>query len=399
MISNEPITREKTNLSLKGERTKTDNSLLKESTTIKRLMLTKLKLDRNRADKVKFSSRQLSDQNQTQEREVRDLEHNGVDGDLWEEIAIERRHADQRVHAERKRADEAQCKARIESDEATAEERTRLNLLAESLLSLGRRATDNDLSEERSQSDQNQILSEHDFKKESGFRPQNQDFMAIVSHDLRSPLGSISMAADLLLMNASGGKIDLPETIQFVSMIKRAASLMDRLIGDLLDIERIETGKVELKKSKQNMTALLSECKELFDLASLKKSIKFNITSPSSEPLLANIDRDRIRQVLSNLVGNALKFTATGGTISLKAEQIESWIHVSISDTGNGIPFSEQDRIFEKFFQIGSVSREGLGLGLHIAKWTVEAHKGKISVESEIGKGSTFSFSLPCDLN
>ncbi|MEO5667454.1 MAG: ATP-binding protein [Bdellovibrionota bacterium] len=395
--SAEAEAREKTDLSLEGERSKVDESLIEEKKAIENFAASKLEIDRNRADKAVDSSREKSDKDQIRERELRDLGQTGLKSAQWEEIAAERHQTDQRLQAERARADEAQQKVRTESDAAAAKERERLNLLAETFLSLERRTTDADLLEERNQADRERFLADESFKDESGSHSLTRNFMAIVSHDLKNPLNSISMAADLLLMDATSPKMDPQKAIQYATSIKRNAAVMDRLITDLLDIERIAAGKVEMKKSKQDVVNLLEECLEIFDLAASKRSITLSIDSSTFDPLLANIDGERIGQVLSNLVGNALKFTPEGGSITLEAHRNGSQIEVCVSDTGKGILVAEQSRIFEKFSQLGTLSRQGLGLGLHISKWIIEAHEGKIWVKSEPGKGSTFTFSLPCD--
>ena len=113
------------------------------------------------------------------------------------------------------------------------------------------------------------------------------------------------------------------------------------------------------------------------------------------EPIFAELDHDRILQVLSNLIGNSLKFTPNGGTIELSARKQETTVEISETDNGPGIPEQEQAQIFERFSQLKLNDRRGLGLGLFIAKWIIEAHKGNLWVTSNVGKGSTFSFTLP----
>ena len=120
-------------------------------------------------------------------------------------------------------------------------------------------------------------------------------------------------------------------------------------------------------------------------------------TSP--EPIVAWVDRDRILQVLSNLIGNALKFTPNGGTIALSARKQETHVEISVTDNGPGIPEQDTGQIFERFSQLKINDRRGLGLGLYIAKWIVEAHQGRIWVTSELGRGSTFTFTLPLSVS
>ncbi len=214
-----------------------------------------------------------------------------------------------------------------------------------------------------------------------------------MSHDLRNPLAAIAGSSELLLSNLQSTEINLNEAVEFVSITQRNAALMERLIADLLDAERMAPGKVEVKQSKQSVDDLFGECKDLFGAIALKKSIFLKIATATG--LFANIDRDRIMQVLSNLIGNALKHTPRGGTVSLEAHPNNGEIEIAITDTGPGIPLEEQSRIFEKFSQLGIDTRQGLGLGLYISKWIVEAHGGKIGVRSKPGHGSTFTFTVP----
>ena len=124
---------------------------------------------------------------------------------------------------------------------------------------------------------------------------------------------------------------------------------------------------------------------------------------PCPEPIYADLDQDRILQVLSNLIGNALKFTPKGGTITLSARKQEAQIELSVTDNGPGIPEQEKARMFDQFSQLNSQrnmnNHRGLGLGLFIAKWIVDAHKGRIWVTSDVGKGSTFSLTLPLSIS
>jgi signal transduction histidine kinase len=119
------------------------------------------------------------------------------------------------------------------------------------------------------------------------------------------------------------------------------------------------------------------------------------IIDVAAEPLVAWLDHDRILQVLSNLIGNAIKFTPEGGRITLAARKLDRAVEVSVKDNGPGIAEEDQRKLFEKFSQLALGSRSGIGLGLFIAKWIVEGHGGRIGVTSEVGKGSTFSFVLP----
>ena len=171
---------------------------------------------------------------------------------------------------------------------------------------------------------------------------------------------------------------------------------MDRMIDALLDVERMAHDKLILKPERADLRALLQECWDLFAPVVLTKAFSMTMDT-GTEPIYADIDHDRILQVLSNLIGNALKFTPHGGTIELSARKQETHAEISVTDNGPGIPREEQGRIFERFSQLKKGDRLGLGLGLFIAKWIVEAHEGHIGVTSEVGKGSRFTFTLPLD--
>jgi signal transduction histidine kinase len=143
-----------------------------------------------------------------------------------------------------------------------------------------------------------------------------------------------------------------------------------------------------------DLAELLRESVQLFEPIAASKQMSLKITG-NSDSICADFDHDKILQVVSNLVGNALKFSPKGSTITLSAERKKAEVEVRVTDDGPGIPNEKQTEIFERFSQLKVNDRRGLGLGLFISKWIVEAHKGRIWVCSEIGKGSTFTFSLP----
>ena len=188
--------------------------------------------------------------------------------------------------------------------------------------------------------------------------------------------------------------MDAIRLLENLGIIEQAAVGMDRLINDLLDVERMAHGKLELTPERVDLHALIQECLDLFAPTFSSKSFSIANHIPSG-PLFAHVDRDRILQVLSNLIGNALKFTSNGGAIELSAQKGETEIEISVTDDGPGIPEQARAHIFERFSQLHMNDRRGLGLGLFIAKWIVEAHQGRIWVTSDVGKGSTFSFTLP----
>lgn len=212
--------------------------------------------------------------------------------------------------------------------------------------------------------------------------------MGIVSHDLRGPLGAIQMSMELLAH-------DDPRVAKAVSTVKRSVALMIRLIGDLTDVGSLEAGHLSIKLSSEDARALLREVVEGARPAASKKSIRLETQLPGLEVVLA-CDRNRVIQVLTNLLSNAIKFTPSGGSITLRLVQVDtSHARWSIADTGCGIAAADLSHVFERYWQAPATAHHGTGLGLAIAKGIVEAHGGIMSVESRIGRGTTFSFTLP----
>lgn len=214
-------------------------------------------------------------------------------------------------------------------------------------------------------------------------------FLAVVSHDLKNPLSSISMATQITKDNLKSG--DMSDQEAMIEVIDRNAKVMDRMITDLLDVERMTNGKLELNLAEINICDLLTECKIILDPLVKSKGLTL-VVDLCEEKLMVKADHDKVLQVLSNLVGNSLKFTAPGGEIKISFQKDP--LKISVTDTGSGISKENQSLLFKKFSQLESNDRSGLGLGLFICKWIIEAHNGTISVVSEPNKGSTFSFTL-----
>ncbi|HTM09866.1 MAG TPA: ATP-binding protein [Verrucomicrobiae bacterium] len=222
------------------------------------------------------------------------------------------------------------------------------------------------------------------------------DFVSSVSHELRTPLTAIKGSVDNMLDGLTG---ELNEKqIRYLGRIKSNTDRLARLINDLLDLSRIEAGRIELKPARLEVATLARDITETLRPIAAEKMIEFEIT-PAKGPVTAWADRDKITQVIMNLIGNALKFTPSLGRITVAIEcNGDGWVQVSIADTGPGIPRSEAEKIFDKFYQVASADRHkarGTGLGLSISKSLVEMHGGKIWMESEVGRGSTFFFTLP----
>jgi PAS domain S-box-containing protein len=214
--------------------------------------------------------------------------------------------------------------------------------------------------------------------------------LGIVAHDLRNPLNTILMASELLEEVLAP---DVQKARQ-VQMVRRAGKQMNHLIQDLLDVKRIENGRLAVEPRAVRAMALLNEAVEM--LRSLASARGLDLTlEPTDELPMVKADAQRIHQVFSNLIGNAIKFTPRGGKICVSGKQRGSDVHMGVSDTGPGIPAEQLPHVFGQFWQASGGDRRGIGLGLAIAKGIVEAHDGRIWVESALGEGSSFYFTLP----
>ncbi|NIN92906.1 HAMP domain-containing protein [bacterium] len=224
-----------------------------------------------------------------------------------------------------------------------------------------------------------------------------KDFLASVTHELKSPLTSLIMYIDLFLTGAAG-KLN-EKAKKFLRIMERNSNRLSRFIDDLLDMARIERGKMEIKRESLGILPIVSETVELMKPQADEKNIEIAMNIPDDLPLVF-VDGDRTRQIITNLLSNSIKFTPEEGKISIKIQDDKKYLQLSLSDTGIGIPPEHINKIFDKFEQVREVRERvkgprGTGLGLAIVKYLVEAQGGKIWVESEVGKGSTFYFTLP----
>jgi signal transduction histidine kinase len=221
------------------------------------------------------------------------------------------------------------------------------------------------------------------------------DFISSVSHELRTPLTSIKGYASILLAGKLG---NVPEEIkERLEKINRHSDELTHMVNDLLDISRIESGKIAMKQEAQDLSSLI---KIVIDLLSVQLKDKDITTSIDIKPeaSTAIADRSQLERVFINILGNAIKFTPAKGKISVSVKKSQDMVQVDISDTGCGIPAGEQEKIFDEFYRIDNPINEsvkGTGLGLALVKHIVEAHGGKIWAKSSPGAGSTFSFTLP----
>ena len=218
-----------------------------------------------------------------------------------------------------------------------------------------------------------------------------EEVLAIVSHDLRNPLSAVTLAASLLKMSENLPHDDREQ----IDTIDLSAKRMNRLIADLLDVTRLEGGKqLPIEAEPVDIGSLFRETYELFKAQAAAGSVTLQGRAADNiPPVLA--DRHRMLQVLSNLIGNSLKFTPPGGVVSFSAEPREREVLFTVSDTGPGVPPEHLNDIFSPYWQAKRTERLGAGLGLPIAKGIVEAHGGRIWVESEQKKGTRFYFTIP----
>jgi len=225
---------------------------------------------------------------------------------------------------------------------------------------------------------------------EAAFRAR-EDILAIVSHDLGNPISAVGTYADLL--RKYGRKMGDEKVESYADRQLTAIRRMDRLVSDLLDATRIEGGNLRIDKQTHDVAEVVAQVVEVLTPVASGKSQTLATTTAHGTPV--RCDRDRLYQVLSNLAGNAIKFTPEGGTITFRAESTEEEVILIVSDEGPGISESDLPHIFDRYWQASGPRRLGLGLGLAIAKGIVMAHGGRIWAESRLGQGSTFYVALP----
>jgi len=239
------------------------------------------------------------------------------------------------------------------------------------------------------------VMVFHDITELRRLEKVRQDFVANVSHELRTPLSSIKGYAETLL---DGAVEDKGHAREFIGIIHQESDRLANLINDLLDLARIESGNMELSKAPFDVLAVAKRAVESMGGQARAKSIKLGITAFSGVLPLAVGDEFGFRQVLTNLLDNALKYTPEGGGVTISVEAAGGFLQVNVADTGIGISPADIPRIFERFYRVDKArSREagGTGLGLSIVKHIVQAHGGRVWVESAPGSGSVFSFTIP----
>jgi signal transduction histidine kinase len=226
-----------------------------------------------------------------------------------------------------------------------------------------------------------------------------RDFVANVSHELKTPLTSIQGFAQAILDDTA----NTPEARQQAAQIIHDESgRMHRMALNLLDLARLEAGTADLKMSNLDMRVLLQGVVDKFSPQAQRANVNLQLDVANDLPPMVG-DGDRLAQVFTNLVDNALKFTSANGTITLSAKKAGAEMEVSVADTGSGVPNEALPRLFDRFYQVDpsraggetAAVRRGAGLGLAIVKEIVETHSGKIGVRSQVGHGTTFTIHLP----
>jgi signal transduction histidine kinase len=217
-----------------------------------------------------------------------------------------------------------------------------------------------------------------------------EDVLGVVAHDLRNPLHLIGMTAQLIR------ELDAPSerAVRLLGVVERAVAQMNRLVGDLLDTVRLESGRLSLDLSPVAVEVLLRHTEESFLPLAAERQIRLEVARCGGGARVC-ADPERLHQALGNLVGNALKFVPPGGQVRVELTSRDAMVVFAVADTGPGIPADALEHLFDRFWQARRSDRRGVGLGLAIAKGIVEAHGGRIWVESRLGKGTTFFVSLP----
>jgi two-component system, OmpR family, phosphate regulon sensor histidine kinase PhoR len=239
------------------------------------------------------------------------------------------------------------------------------------------------------------VLVLHDITELRRLERVRRDFVANVSHEFKTPLTAIQGFAETLL---SGALDDKANRKRFVEIIREHARRLARLTDDLLKLSRIEAGRLELEIRPIRVEALVNGCVETARLNAKTRGLEIQVDLQEDAPAVRG-DGAQLGEVLQNLLDNALQYTLSGGQIEVKARSDGHDVIFTVTDSGIGIPESDLERIFERFYRVDAArSREagGTGLGLAIARHIVEAHGGRIWVESAIGQGSHFHFSVPC---
>lgn len=233
-------------------------------------------------------------------------------------------------------------------------------------------------------------------KRDASISAARKEAVEVVAHDLKNPLASIRLTLQILEKKLANGEFELPRVEKAMNAIKKSSESMERLITDLLDHTKIESGHLLLATKECNMSQMLSEVLERHQPLAAAKGINLH-SQLSAESHMVSCDLGRLEQVTSNILGNALKFTPQGGEVEVDLTYRDNQALVSVKDNGPGMSPEAVEHAFDRYWQVRATAAQGTGLGLAIVKSIVEAHHGKVWVESAPAQGTTFFFSLPLE--
>ncbi|MGB3467219.1 MAG: ATP-binding protein, partial [Cyclobacteriaceae bacterium] len=236
------------------------------------------------------------------------------------------------------------------------------------------------------------ILSATDINHQKVVQKNKDDFMGVASHELKTPLTTVKAYTQLLHDHLEGSGDDTALT--YLERTDNSVEKLEKFVSDLLDISRIQRGKLTLEKSKVSIKEMIKSVSENLQITNIHHRLVLDLTE---EKIILNIDRDRIEQVLVNLVNNAAKYSSEGNEIHVGLKKKAEQVIVSVKDFGVGIDASDLENVFDRFFRVKEHQENvsGLGIGLNISKEIIELHGGEIWVESKLKQGSVFRFSLP----
>lgn len=347
-----------TDASLREEREKADREMTASRVAIEKDADAVVEHARENADAVMVAAREKADEKVDELTPLK----------ARSSIVLDRKLEDQALRDERAAADQS---VRRERDAHTS--------MLTRLLPLERDATDQYLLTERARSDD--ALATRD------------DFLGMVSHDLRDLLNGIVVSSQFLAQKLQKHS-DSTQLLIETARIERYGARMNRLIGDLVDVASIDSGKLAMHVAPGDVASLVVEAVDALQVLASAKGISLEAQNPLG-PCAAAFDHDRMLQVLANLIANSIKFTPKGGSIRVHCKNVGESFEFCVDDTGEGIPGAMLEAVFERFWQVGKNDRRGLGLGLYISRCIVEAHGGTIRAQSSPGHGTRMVFTLP----
>jgi signal transduction histidine kinase len=307
--------------------------------------------------------------------------------------ALEQTHAtaQEALEAERAQAQAAAAQVAEKAREAASAERERVEETTEREREDVKRAFLDVLAEERRETDEALGIE----RASSDVLVSNRDeILAMISHDLRNVINAIALKAGILQKSLSG-KASADEK-RLTESIRKSCKVLSRWAGDLVDISSLNTGALGIEREACDPADIIDESVEAFRAKATEKGLELAV-DVGDRGFLMPCDRDRVVQVLANLLDNAIKFAPPSGTVTVRLERAEGQVRFSVSDTGPGIADVDRHKIFDQHWHIGRMKGGGTGLGLYICQRVIESHGGELWVESEAGRGSTFYFTLAAE--